>query len=124
MFALWHHCPSVSPDSRLVIFDSYPVNFTSLCLSNLFLPACSQYCHLLPLPPTLPVSPFPIHFIYFQGKTPLRNLQRLLIASGVMSKHLTLATSKAFQDSTHLPLSPLSCRQFSWSALIRLLPPL
>lgn len=76
IFALWNN---FSPSSRLVIFDSctlpHLVNFTSLCL---FLPVCSQYCYLLILLPILPVSPSPVHFIYFQGNTPLKNLQWLV----------------------------------------------
>ena len=42
-----------------------------------------------------------------------------------MSKHLSLLTRKAFQDSsTHLPLPPSSCLWFSQSALLCLLLPL
>lgn len=76
---------------------SQSVNFTSLCLSQSVLPICSQYCHLCLLYSQF--SPSPVHFIYFQGKTPLRNLQWLLIAGGEV-----YTPSKAFQDSTHLPL--------------------
>lgn len=76
IFALWNN---FSPSSRLVIFDSctlpHLVNFTSLCL---FLSVCSQFCYLLILLPILPVSPSPVHFIYFQGNTPLKNLQWLV----------------------------------------------
>lgn len=49
------------------------------------LPICSQYCHLRLLIQS--ISPSPVHFIYFQGKMLLRNLQGLLITSGVKSIH-------------------------------------
>lgn len=96
------------------------VNFTFLVCPPRSFPVCSQYCHLLALPPTLPVSPFPIHFVYFQGKTPLRNLQRLLPVEECLNTQSLARLSRTLHPS---PIAPSSCLWFSQSALLCLLLP-